>query len=316
MSGDIASGLSALDQQQNANPFWRELLKSDDLGYRSPPLQGGSNREDPAMLAALAAADRIRELSAEISTQRFKLGKSELPIHVLWLQDNGIFDELMDFLDAQGLRFQSTATRWYLYARKLAKLSKRHVGRSASILEIGAGAGELACFAYAMRRWRRYIVVDLPPMLANLHRNLSRRMPEAVFALNAWPEQAAAPQIVLLDPAHADLIPDDAADIGLNFNSFMEMDDGVRDRYIALIYRAVRPGGLFWNVNRRQPKMTRLDGSVFDNHPLRYPYRADDEVLEIDLDFAQQDVRSTVGRSYRRMPISRIARVKPAQAAG
>lgn len=230
---------------------------------------------------------------------------------MMYLRINGTLDELLAFLDERGLAFSSAATSWYEYAKTSARLAGEHVGHPAHILEIGSGAGEVAYFSHEMRPWARRVVVDLPPMLANLHENLSAKIPDASFTLNEWPDPVDGPQIVMLDPSHIDLIPADSVDMGVNFNSFMEMDETVRDSYIAHIYRTVKPGGVFYNVNRRQPEMSRLDGTTFDNHPLLYPYRPDDRVIEWDLDYSQMDPRTPAYHIFRRMAVCRAAIVRP-----
>lgn len=307
MADEILLALAQLDGTSSASPFWRDRIGEPDLGFRCSPLRGPTNRNE-RMADALEAAERIRKLSKAITAERRRFGKSDLAIYSLWMQDRGVYDEIMDFLDAQGLEFNSGAIRWYLYAKRIAEMSEP----DARLIEIGGGAGETACFAHTLRPWRLYVAVDLPPMLANLCRNLSQRLPTARFVLNEWPtEDSAEPTVVLVDPDHVDVIPDDTMDWGLNFNSFMEMDRDIRDGYIALLYRVLRPGGIFWHVNRRENGAhVQRDGSFYDNHPLLYPYRTDDEVIDIDLDYSQVDPRSAVGSCYHRLTISRMARVK------
>ena len=307
MENDIERVLGQLDETQSANPFWQDRIRARDLGFRCQPLKATSNRHEPRMQAALKASERIGELSAEINSI-----KDEYPIHVYWTRINGIYDEVVNFLDARSLQYSPPAVRWYLCAKKITELTAQYVMRPARILEIGAGGGELAYFTYEMCPWQQYVVVDLPPMLANLHANLRTKIAGVNFVVNEWPgEPVDGPQIVLLDPGHACVIPQDTMDVGLNFNSFSEMDESIRDGYIALVYRCLRPDSVFYHVNRRQPKMTRVDGSTFDNHPLLYPYRHDDRVIEFDLDYSQQDVRCQIFRSYPRLPVSRVAIVRP-----
>jgi hypothetical protein len=81
--------------------------------------------------------------------------------------------------------------------------------------------------------------------------------------------------------------------MALNFNSFMEMDEQARDRYISEIYRTLRHGGVFYNVNRRQAALPQPDGSTFDNNPLLYPYRTSDRIL-----FWEEDPFQTATRSW------------------
>ncbi|MEI9963524.1 MAG: hypothetical protein WDM92_01190 [Caulobacteraceae bacterium] len=102
-------------------------------------------------------------------------------------------------------------------------------------------------------------------------------------------------------------------EVALNFNSFMEMDEAIRDSYIDQIYRTAAPGALFYNVNRRQKAMTRQDGRKFENNPLLYPYRPSDRILEWQTDECQESCRSELFRSpHTSFSISRIAQIGPA----
>lgn len=314
MQDDIEAALQQLDPIQNANPFWARLIRKGKTHFGGEDLQSGSNRESPEVQAAFAIVDRIRAMSDEVDAIVASEGAVGFSPTLFWLQQSGRLDEVLNFLDGVGISVTTSSVRNYLYARRISELSEVHVGRPATILEIGGGAGQLAHFNRVLRPWKRYVLVDLPPMLGRLYDYLRRKLPDATFTLNVWPDESPASQVIMLDSEHIDLVPDGVADIALNFNSFMEMDDEVRDRYIAFLYRALRAKGLFYNVNRRQLRMTRRDGSVFDSHPMLYPYRSDDRILEYDLDYVQQDVRSGLFRGYHGLPMSRIAIVKPSEA--
>lgn len=312
MRDETEAKLLALDELGSANPFWKKRIRKPELGFKCVSLTVQSNRDDEKIEQAFRVSEKFYELSKEISTVTTQPQDYELSTHIFWMRINGIYDEVLDFLDERRLKFSSVALRWYIYSKKIAALCEDHVGKPARILEIGAGGGEMAYFIHEMRPWSRYVIIDLAPMLTNLYSNLRSKMPDARFWVNEWPSGPNdEPWIILLDTAHANMIPDESMDVGLNFNSFMEMDRQIRDEYIEQIYRVVGPGGVFYNVNRRQHQMTNLDGSTFDNHPLFYPYRTDDKILEFDLDYSQQDVRCHLFHSYPGLPISRIAIVKP-----
>jgi SAM-dependent methyltransferase len=166
----------------------------------------------------------------------------------------------------------STARHWY-YARRLDELA---APGALDVLEIGAGAGNLAIFLARRGRVGSYTIIDLPEMLLASATTVVEHLAGASIGFGA----DATAQFRFLGPSESDLLEPGSFDLCCNFNSFMEMDREQRDTYIDLIYRCARPGALFANVNRRQPRLQLRDGSTWDNNPLLYPYRPDDVVLE------------------------------------
>ena len=189
----------------------------------------------------------------------------------------------------------SSARHWY-YARALAELLDSRSIETADFVEIGAGAGNLAFFLSVLGRVRSYTIVDLPEMLVHSSFTLASRLPDAELQFVTSQEEAGDPpaegRYAFVTPEAAQALPAESADVALNFNSFMEMDRDVRDGYFELVYRVCRPGTLFVNVNRRQRALPLPDGETWDNNPLLYPYRSDDEVLRWEEEPFQTVTRS------------------------
>jgi hypothetical protein len=152
---------------------------------------------------------------------------------------------------------------------------------------------------HALGSVRSYTIVDLPELLVHSAYTICKYVPDADlrFGSPAGDVPRDAPAVfALLTPAEAAQLPDDSADLALNFNSFMEMDLEARDGYLELIYRAGRPGALFLNVNRRQRALPGRGGEAVDNNPLLYPYRATDRILLWEEDEFQTVTRMRPGR--------------------
>jgi hypothetical protein len=130
-------------------------------------------------------------------------------------------------------------------------------------------------------------------MLLNSHGALSHWLPEAPMHIGEAPDfDAPGMHFWFLETTDIERVPDRSLDAALNFNSFMEMDEQVRDYYIEQVYRATAAGAVFYNVNRMQREMTRRDGTTYANNPLLYPYRATDQVLHWEPDEMQQSLRA------------------------
>jgi putative sugar O-methyltransferase len=257
-------------------------LVESDYGFEALPERVAEITEDPRYVASLAAWETAMAVARTRKQALSGVDKTTWEhARVLgFLAKEQLLDEYVGFLSPLRIRStMSTARHWY-YARLVDRLiEEQHGSRRVDILEIGGGAGNLAYFLTVLGRVRSYTIVDLPEMLVHSGFTLATRLPTArlVFPPSTGGLPSAG-EYRFATPPEARELPDDAFDVALNFNSFMEMDRHVRDGYIELIYRVGRPRALFVNVNRRQRALPLADGSVWDNNPLLYPYR-DDEVL-------------------------------------
>jgi SAM-dependent methyltransferase len=255
------------------------FLQSGRYGFDELPDAVDDPRDDPAVQKALEGVAAARAVARKLIPAGFGLDGDEWE-HLRsldFLDRAGLLADYLDFIAPLRVRSSmSTARHWY-YARQLCELTADLPSRL-DVLEIGAGAGNLAFFLERMGRVRSYTIVDLPQMLVRAAYELGRRLPDAALAFDEVRGEAGRWSFVS-DFRAGELIPGAAFDLALNVNSFMEMDRGTRDGYIDLIYRTARPRALFFNVNRRQHALPLADGGTWDSNPLLYPYRANDEVL-------------------------------------
>ncbi len=319
------------------NPFWRKQLEPfhrrlasdasltpDDvrnsLGYDKPPLEPGrSNWQNPKLKRQINyISTRLKRDLRDIDTKAGATCKEDIEhfrmVHVL--KREGLLDEYLDFMDQERISSWMESARHFFYMKKLEKFIEISGLKSPlTIVEVGAGSGIFARFLCRRGLVREYIIVDLPEMLLNSFITFQRFVPSFERRLGSDLELMGSvdkPCVWFLEPQEIVGIKDKHCSVALNFNSFMEMDREVRDNYIKEIYRICCKGALFYNVNRRQPTMTLRDGSQFDNHPLLYPYRPSDTVLEWEPDVAQQSMRAHFAYSpHPSFCISRAAIINP-----
>ena len=235
---------------------------------------------------------------------------------VAWLQGEGLFEEYLELIGPLRIRSNMPTVRHFAYARVIRQLLAGHPGDGPfDVLEIGAGGGNLAVLLITMHLVRTYVIVDLPEMLPGAARQIRDLCPDARVHLDA-PFDASAgaapgPDVHLVRTGGIADLPATRFDLLLNFNSFMEMDRGTRDFYLGEIYRVARDGAIFYNVNRRQPRLPQPDGTAFDNNPLLYPYSARDEILFWEDDPFQTAVRGWLG-GRPSLAVARAARVHAA----
>lgn len=273
------------------------------LGYGFEPLPPGIQiEEDASLQRVLDAWQKVQPMLRRSGSKvpGFTLDEWEHLSSIAWLKDENLYDEYIDFLRPFTVKSSMSTVRHYYRTRIIERLCADRLGRqNLDVLEIGAGAGNLAAFLLSRHLVRTYVIVDLPEMLLNAAVSLRQYCPRATIHFDEIP--AAPPvdgrqHIYLLRTRRIEELGSGQLDLLLNFNSFMEMDRATRDLYIREIYRTARDGAIFYNVNRRQAKLPQPDGSIFDNNPLLYPYAGEGGILFWEDDPFETAVRAWFGK--------------------
>jgi putative sugar O-methyltransferase len=296
---DVVAALTArLRAGESGQPsvFWDRQL----AGFREALAEGADVDQLVALLGygfsrgsvagtivdARRLVKRAKQTSEGLRHLRAEAGKHawEHMRAVAFLERQGVLKEYAAAIDQLGVGSSfSVAAHWW-YARRFAELAPPG---PLDVLEIGAGAANLAIFLRLAGRVRSYTIVDLPEMLLAAAATLTEYAHDASVALGAEPDATFR----LIEQNEAGSLPPRSFDLLCNVNSFMEMDAEQVAGYFELIYRCARPGALFVNVNRRQSALPLADGSTWDSNPLLYPYRADDEVFVWEDDRFQMTTR-------------------------
>ncbi len=302
------------------NPFWRDQLRAFSdaissesvtykairkrIGYNTAKLFPGveSNRDLqhwPMMMRAIETRDESG------------LGKDrDSAAQLAFLNRQGLLDEFICWADEHRLVCDLNLGRYWWYRRKLMqRLEQEGISIKGAYLEVGAGSGRMPLMFEELGVAQHFIIVDLPEMLLNVSLLLAEERPDAPVRLNQTPDLSDPPGFWLLETSEIQKVTAGAVGLAVNINSFMEMDDNIRNFYIGEFYRILGPGAIFFNVNRRQEQMNRRDGSIFDSNPLLYPYRDTDRILEWEVDNCQMSCKSSSFFSPPSWAISRIAQV-------
>lgn len=240
--------------------------------------------------------DEARTLRKRVGRQLKQLhgewdGRLEDVASWLFLDSIQLLDEYLDLAGTLAIRPDMSSARHFYYARRLRE-TLRHLGAGpVRVLEIGAGAGNLAMLLFHYGLVADYTIIDLPEMLLMSGVNLEARAGCGCRFLE-YPSGLALERRVHLLSADQDLgpLPDETFGLVLNFNSFSEMPPAVVAAYFTTLYRTARSGAVFMNVNRIQ-EHHQEDGQVYDMNPLLFPYAPGDRVLVWDVDPFQQFVR-------------------------
>lgn len=285
------------------------------MRYGFTKLDAGTSEvsEDPDLRRAIELANILDVTAGRLTAETLEVDKEtwEHARALCFLQRRRLLADYISFLTPLRVGSSMSVARHYFYARLVLALAREHCGEAGlDILEIGAGAGNLAAFLHTMGLVRSYCIVDLPEILLHSGYTISKYVPEALLAFEPPPATPQVGSYWFVVPQEIDRIHNGEFSLCLNFNSFMEMDTGTLNRYFQLMYRAARKNGLFVNVNRRQRSLPQRDGTVFDNNPLLYPYRSTDRVLVWEEESFQQATRSGFGE-LPSLAVLRAALVNP-----
>ena len=157
------------------------------------------------------------------------------------------------------------------YLRALEVLNVGRYQPRSRVLEVGAGA----CANLALLRMQfgvKAVIVDLPETMYAGYLLLRTLFPAATIAL---PNDVAAADgstdlpdydFVFLLPTQIDRIPAGAFDHAFNMSSFQEMELGVVNNYLAVMRRALMPGGTVVLCNLEVSRQ--IDGNAVAKYDL------------------------------------------------
>lgn len=257
--------------------------------------------QDDEYINAVDLVENIRTAMRTVSADHFGVDKHqwEHAAALHFLTKRGLLKQYEEFLRPLRIKSSMSVARHFFYKWQIEQLAAEHLGRRPlDVLEIGAGAGNLAYFLHLSGLVRSYCIIDLPEMLLNSSYTISKYVPDAAIMFNdvSYDQPSdGAPRFFFIAPQLTGIVPDMTYDLCLNVNSLAEMDELARDRYVAQVYRVGKKNALFYNVNRHNRTLPQRDGTLFDNNPLLYPYRPADRVLIWEEDPFQTATRAAYG---------------------
>ncbi len=145
------------------------------------------------------------------------------------------------------------------------------------VVEIGGGYGGLAVKLKRLFPDALVILFDLPEVNAIQTYYVTKALPSARLAYYTDLKGRGAAEmladrydLLILPGWEISALPDGCVDLCINIRSMMEMNREVGDSYMAAINRLVRPGGLFYCVNRYVKSTVgepiRIKDYGFDDH--------------------------------------------------
>jgi putative sugar O-methyltransferase len=143
------------------------------------------------------------------------------------------------------------------HAWQISRTARMLGAQCSTIIEIGGGYGSLANKLRHLFPHCRYIVLDLPEVLAIQAMHLTICRPRDIILGAVEVQQnphifraATGYDIALLPGWQTDLLRDVKADLVINMRSMMEMRRPVIQSYFDFIHGCLNAGGLFYCVNR------------------------------------------------------------------
>jgi putative sugar O-methyltransferase len=159
-----------------------------------------------------------------------------------------------------------------------------------TIVEIGAGNGNLAALLHDSLPGSKYIIVDLPETLALSITFISDLFPKAKLLM---PHEAQKENIsddydfVFLTTNQTDLIMDSSVDLFINVMSFMEMTHKQIGEYFQLVQRGAKNDATFYTVNdvEKIPSGGGLNDECLEppNRFAEYPWNSENKIKIYEL---------------------------------
>ena len=286
-----------------------EAVSESEFGFRTPkPTKFIWYTLQARMIRVLA---RLTRRLSDSRSRRYKHVRA-----LTFLRATPYFDAYQMFIKKLGVGSDMQTVRHYYYARTLGKTFEQENfdPSGKTFLEVGSGAGNFAVVSFKLFAPKRYIIVDLPQMLAYAAYQVMRYAPEVEIVYpQEWSKErfaaATGPTLFCLTPAQLTELSEHSVDVILNFTSFTEMDRDEINRYFTELYRIGKSGSFFYNVNRWK-KMNDREGHSYINNPFFLPYRADDVVLHWGLDEFHHRTRGGLD-TIPTLTVARLARIKP-----
>ncbi len=209
--------------------------------------------------------------------------------HSTLSQIDGVFDDSRS-LSTHYRQWSGLSLSWNVISQYyLCNILRGHAHphEFKTILEIGAGNGNMASVCLHEFPGSRVIIVDLPetlsvsiPFLGSLFPDFQLRLPHE-FGNDGWFDDF---DIAFLTVGQIDLIPDNAVDLSINVSSFQEMRHAQIETYFDLIQRSTRQNGWFLCVNRVEkipagPDPNTVESAELPNRFSEYPWCSTNEVL-------------------------------------
>ncbi|TGL73613.1 putative sugar O-methyltransferase [Leptospira levettii] len=174
--------------------------------------------------------------------------------HLLWKKENDLFlssDAVKsDFENWSKRKISEHIYLHYYYFNILKSFLKGK--KVKTVLEIGAGNGNLTSILFKNFPGISLILVDLPEMIPVSFSYLSSVFPDAKIILpnEIFKNGPKDYDILLLTTDQIKLIQDRSIDLVINCHSFQEMPNTQITNYFKLIERVIKKGGHFFTANR------------------------------------------------------------------
>lgn len=290
---------------QSISSMWQGMIKDFDLHrngdlprdikefiFRSNYFRGygfvlrGNHKEGFGVRGAIYHARYLMVRALNLLRSKLWLmnlaggGKTELtghPAGARELSRLGLWNGYVDFCHRHGFIAAGLNSMKCYY---MASVLEKELGpkENVNILEIGGGVGNLASILIDIAKVNQYFIVDLPEMILNSSMAIRALYPDLpVHFLYPEGEEAHNPLesgVYFCVPEMIGAITSESFDLAVNIDSFQEMTEPQVRTYLGLVQRAVKPGGIFVNLNRRKF----LHAEQFDNNPLMYPYAAHNSI--------------------------------------
>jgi hypothetical protein len=141
-----------------------------------------------------------------------------------------------------------------IYANSYYNLIKKYIPKGGVICEVGSGSGLLSSIIHENKNTTN-VLIDIPEVLLNAIALIFTLFPKKTFLL---PNEVVGKKtidlkdynFIFLVPEQTNLITNESINLGINTQSFMEMDIEEVDSYLKFFNEKIKYDGYFFTSNR------------------------------------------------------------------
>ena len=245
-----------------------------------------------AIEKALVATGSGHFVTYEKSFDDLMAGKSQTPKSEYLIDFKRLSEEKGCYVSYQDIQKRlppnSGINNQLIYSYYIHNILNSHVDLSTinTVVEIGAGNGNLLAVLHRNLKNSRFIDIDLSETLSHAIVYISDLFPDASILMphEVTTENIHHADFVFLTPNQVHLLKDDSVDISLNTFSFQEMTHQQIQIYFELVQRCGKNGSYFLTSNRieKAPCINLGSKGKYQDPPNRfseYPWNKNNETL-------------------------------------
>ena len=231
----------------------------------------------------------VRSLSKKNSKKDYAIYDKR--VYAIWrfLKKTGVNPEELPayFKDTTKIKYNYNSLKNFYFFKKLTAHVDLRKKKSLRVIEVGAGAANLAMLISKCRadQDQLYVIVDLPEMILVSSHEIAKYLPTAKQVLPHEFDETfdfkdfKGHNFLFLIPQQLEKLPSDQFDLCINVESFAEMNPEIAFDYLRSFYRCLGNNGKLFVCNRENRTIDTDRSALKVLSFWSYPFQDTDEIL-------------------------------------